>query len=68
MKCICGYEQGGKWNAEMCTYDEINNDGEEFISIDGDFTIVNKSDYYHRTIEVSLFSCPKCNTVQMYKG
>lgn len=63
MKCVCGYEYEDKWNPAGKKYDIIKGD-KKFVRIDGFFTI-GQNDYYHRTVAVGLYACPKCGTIRM---
>lgn len=64
MKCgACNYKY------EEYDYDlkDTTSDGEEeFINIEGVFTVMDG--YYHNNVKkVNLYSCLRCNTVQMSK-
>lgn len=63
MRCVCGYEYKDKWNPAGMNYDILKGD-EEFIRVDGSFTI-SRNDCYHRTVAVGLYACPKCGTIRM---
>jgi acetone carboxylase gamma subunit len=67
MKCVCGYYQLEEWeiDREDPVFDnEIrkNNGAEKFIEVEGTFLI--KQDYSRR-IEVRIFACPRCKTLQL---
>jgi len=65
MICICGYACED-WEGEK----EFNKEyagkrmgQDEFIRISG--TFLAKSDGYYPPMEVSLYACPECKTVQL---
>lgn len=63
MKCLCGYEHksgfdDGKWK------DNLIGD-EEFIRLTPDVFETQTGFYSYDTSKVSLYACPKCNTVRM---
>lgn len=61
MKCICGFDSENEETKEKNTFRR-----QEFIHIQGHFTIVQDPGGYCQSTEVvSLYACPKCNTVQM---
>ncbi len=65
MKCVCGYEQGWKWDNNENNMIEVNPNGDKFIKINGCFTVDNTIDgssHYDKR-EIWLCICPKCNTV-----
>lgn len=62
MKCLCGYEK-----YESFGRDKPDIGDEDFIEIDGHFTVDQKYDNYPtETIKVSLYACPKCKTVKVH--
>lgn len=66
MKCgACGYEKGHKYDEES-NYIEVNPNGEEFIKINGHFT-VTEGDYHQYEEKVGLYACPECKTVILNK-
>ena len=63
MKCgACGYRYE-EWNGENLT--SISDGDDEFIDINGHFTIDNTG-CYGGEHSVRLLACPKCKTVKMY--
>lgn len=64
MKCICGYEHksgvdsAGKWQ------DNLVGD-KPFRQVIGCIFRIKAEDRYDNDRDVNLFSCPKCNTVQV---
>ncbi len=66
MECVCGYIcedwKGQLENNEEYAGKEIG--AEEFIHIDGMFMVRNSS-YWGGEHKVSLYACPKCNTIQL---
>lgn len=67
MKCgACGYKKG----LEIFAYKEgeviLNTTKDEFIKINGHFTIDVEGNYGGIfSKEVQLYACPNCNTIQM---
>ncbi|MBM7598144.1 hypothetical protein JOC34_000501 [Virgibacillus halotolerans] len=63
MECkVCGHKHN------IISYDhyEVSHaNTEEFIHIQGHFTIDWGNGYNNSQREVSLYACPECNTVQM---
>ena len=59
MECVCGYKEE-KWKE-----DTFLQEGDRFEEIHGTFIIKDETGYGFHHKEVSLFACPKCNTVQM---
>ena len=62
MKCVCGYEY-------VSMYDSKNNKvaikgDEEFVHIYGTF-LRESTGWEHNKVEVELYACPKCNTIQL---
>lgn len=65
MKCICGYEHEEEYNKEIKGY--VTTVGkEEFCRVYGTF-LCETSGYYREKFYVSLYACPKCNTVQLLR-
>lgn len=81
MKCLCGYyhiDVKSKWTVEnfaesnnLSEEDVIKNNGkDEFIYMNGTFEMASRG-YYSCGSEprnITLYSCPKCNTVRMGNG
>lgn len=62
-KCLCGYEYEDEYDQKGRN---IIKGDEEFISIDGHFTITKTEKWEaDRTLKVGIYACPKCNTIQM---
>jgi len=66
MKCVCGYIHGKEWivpegkgefDSELV---EFNSNGQEFIQIEGNFTI--QKDY--NIEKANLYACPECGTIK----
>jgi len=64
-KCPCGYEfeKGTNWEKEDRPYEVLVGD-EEFIEINGNFT-VEEGNYHSHLTKVNLYACPKCKNVVM---
>lgn len=62
MKCLCGYEKYESFDRE-----KPDKGDEDFIEVDGNFTVDQKYDNYPKeTIKVSLYACPKCKTIKVH--
>lgn len=69
MKCAtCNYEYKDEYVNENGArfYKPIIGDN-EFIQINGNFTIKIEGDWYNAIQEIDLYACPKCGTVRIEK-
>ena len=63
MKCVCGYEYEYEYDDE--THERKATIGDEpYIKIIGTFMVENTG-YHGGMHEVSLYACPKCQTIRM---
>jgi hypothetical protein len=64
IKCAaCGHTKINSYDFDA---QEYVNKGEDFIRIDGSFTIPNEDSYYYPPVrKVYLYACPICGTVKM---
>ena len=62
MECkVCGH----KHDVVNDNYELEYTDTEEFIKINGHFTIDWGNGYNNSQQEVNLYACPECNTIQL---
>jgi hypothetical protein len=62
MKCVCGYEY--RIDFPLTRQDRTVIGDEEFIRVLGTF-LKEGSGWERNKIEVALYACPKCKTIQM---
>ncbi len=67
MTCVCGYEYEYEYQPTPDgpkKYEKVILKGkEDFIRIQGNFTIENE--YHYGVTQISLFACPICSTIKM---